>query len=142
MLSSSSTNFRIRPSGLSPIRINPELGSYRQSIGLLGQVISPVARPLPTQDNRNTEETRTDIHDLSRIRTHERSVWAGEDISCLRPRGHCDRQLLSTGQSSPGVGFLPALRFLPSVLIQPTSPYSWIVIWSTLYSIDTCSIVK
>jgi hypothetical protein len=31
-----------------------------------------------------------DIHVLSR--THERSVPAGEDGSCLRPRGHSDRQ--------------------------------------------------
>jgi hypothetical protein len=34
---------------------------YRQSVGLFGRVVSPVARPLPTQD---TEETRTDIHCL------------------------------------------------------------------------------
>jgi hypothetical protein len=30
---------------------------------------------------------------LSGIRTHDLSVGAGEDSSCLRPRGHCDRQL-------------------------------------------------
>jgi hypothetical protein len=29
--------------------------SYRQSAGLLGWVISPVAMPLPTQENVNTE---------------------------------------------------------------------------------------
>jgi hypothetical protein len=32
----------------------------------------------------------TDIHALSRIRTHDPSVRASEDTSCLRPRGHCD----------------------------------------------------
>jgi hypothetical protein len=37
----------------------------------------PAARPLPTQDN-------TDIHALSGIRTHDPSVPASEDISCLR----------------------------------------------------------
>jgi hypothetical protein len=46
-------------------------GYYRQSVGLLGRVISPVARPLPTQDNTNTEETRTDIHASSGIRTYD-----------------------------------------------------------------------
>jgi hypothetical protein len=33
----------------------------------------------------------TDIHALSGIRTHDPSVRASEDSSCLRPRGHCDR---------------------------------------------------
>jgi hypothetical protein len=34
----------------------------------------------------------TDIHDLSGIRTHDPSVWAGEDSSCIRTRGRCDQQ--------------------------------------------------
>jgi hypothetical protein len=51
-----------------------------------------VARPLPTQDSTNTEETHTDIHASSGIRNHDPSVLAGEDSSCLRPRGHCDRR--------------------------------------------------
>jgi hypothetical protein len=55
----------------------------------LGLGISPVTRLLPTEDNTNTEETRTDIHASSGIRSHDPSVWGGEDISCLRPRGHC-----------------------------------------------------
>jgi hypothetical protein len=46
----------------------------------------PVARPLPTQDN-----TYTDIHALSGIRTHDPSVRESEDSSFLRPLGHCDR---------------------------------------------------
>jgi hypothetical protein len=37
-------------------------GSYRNLAGLLGRMISPVARPLPMQDNRNTEEKRADSH--------------------------------------------------------------------------------
>jgi hypothetical protein len=53
----------------------------------------PVARPLPTQDNTNSEQRQTDIHALSRIRTHNPSVRASEHSSCGRPRGHCDRQL-------------------------------------------------
>jgi hypothetical protein len=46
----------------------------RQLVGLLGRVISPVARPLPTQDNTNIEEARIDIHASSAIRTHDPSV--------------------------------------------------------------------
>jgi hypothetical protein len=30
---------------------------------------------------------------LSGIRTHDPSVWMGEDSSCLRLRGHCDRRI-------------------------------------------------
>jgi hypothetical protein len=34
---------------------------------------------------------QTNIHALSGILAHDPSVWAGEDISCLRPRGYGDR---------------------------------------------------
>jgi hypothetical protein len=34
-----------------------------------------------------------DIHSLSGILTNDPSVLAGEVISCLRPRRHCDRPL-------------------------------------------------
>jgi hypothetical protein len=47
----------------------------------------PVAKPLPTQDNINA-----DIYASSEIRTHDLSVLAGEDLSCLRTRSHCDWQ--------------------------------------------------
>jgi hypothetical protein len=36
----------------------------------------------------------TDIHALSEIRTHDPSVRASEDSSCLRLSGHCNRQNL------------------------------------------------
>jgi DNA-binding sugar fermentation-stimulating protein len=32
------------------------------------------------------------IHASSGIRTHDPYVRAGEDSSCFRPRGHCDRR--------------------------------------------------
>jgi hypothetical protein len=70
-------------------------GYNRQLVGLLGRVNSLAARPLPTQDNINTEETRPDIRTSSGIRTHDPSVWAGEDISCLKSCGHCGRLNLS-----------------------------------------------
>jgi hypothetical protein len=46
----------------------------------------PVARPLPTQDNKNTEETRIYIYAPSGIRTHDPNI---------RPvdRSLCDRNL-------------------------------------------------
>jgi hypothetical protein len=49
----------------------------------------PVARPLPTQENT----TRTYIHASSGIQTHDPSVRAAEDSSCLRLRGHWDRHM-------------------------------------------------
>jgi hypothetical protein len=48
-----------------------------------------------TQDNTNTEQTDTNIHASSGIRTHDLSVGAGEDSSWLRYRGHCVRLLIS-----------------------------------------------
>jgi hypothetical protein len=66
--------------------------SFTQSVGLLGRGISPSqGRYLHTQDSTNTELTHTDINASRGIRTHDPSVSAGEDSSCLRPRGHYDR---------------------------------------------------
>jgi hypothetical protein len=53
----------------------------------------PVARPLPTHRTKQTEQMHTDIHASSGIRTHDPSIRAGEDVSCLRPRDHCDRRV-------------------------------------------------
>jgi hypothetical protein len=36
----------------------------------------------------------TDIHALSGIRTHDPSIRASEDSSCLRRRGHWDRHFI------------------------------------------------
>jgi hypothetical protein len=51
----------------------------------------PVARPLPVY---RINAHNTGIHALSGIRAHDPSVRAGEDSSCLRPLGHCDRRNL------------------------------------------------
>jgi hypothetical protein len=54
------------------------------------------------EDSTNTEKTHTDIHASSGIWTHDPSVWAGEDSSCLRPLGHCDwlqRSLVCVNQT-------------------------------------------
>jgi hypothetical protein len=55
---------------------------FTQLVGLLGRGISP---------SQGRYLTQTDIHSLSGIRTHDPSVRAGENISCLRPQGHWDR---------------------------------------------------
>jgi hypothetical protein len=52
-----------------------------------------VARPLPTHRTTQTQNKRIqtpNIHALSGIRTHDPSVQASEDSSCVRSRGHCD----------------------------------------------------
>jgi hypothetical protein len=55
------------------------------TVGFLGRGISPSqVRYL------HTEQTHTDIHALSGIRTHDPSIRTSEDSSCFRPRGHCD----------------------------------------------------
>jgi hypothetical protein len=54
----------------------------------------PVARPLPTHNTAQTQNKHnTDIHVSNGIRTHDPSVRVGEDCSCLRLCGHCDRHV-------------------------------------------------
>jgi hypothetical protein len=53
-----------------------------------------VARPLPKHRTTRTQNKRIytpNIYVLSGIRTHDPSVRASEDSSCLRTRGYCDR---------------------------------------------------
>jgi hypothetical protein len=53
--------FVLGPLAYFPSELIWNNGSYRQSVGLLGQGISPVSRPLPTGDNTNTEEKQTSV---------------------------------------------------------------------------------
>jgi hypothetical protein len=66
--------------------------SYAQSVGLLWRGISPSkGLYLHTEQHKyRIHLHNTDIHALSGTRTHDPSVRASEDSSCLRPRGHCD----------------------------------------------------
>jgi hypothetical protein len=57
---------------------------------------SALARPLPTHRTTQTK-TNTDIHAPSEIRTHDPSIRASEDNSCLKPHGQCDRRILVNG---------------------------------------------
>jgi hypothetical protein len=69
-------------------------GSWRQSVWHR-TCDQPCREAATTQDNINTEETGTGIHASSGIRTHDPSIWAGENVSCLGRRGHCDQRRLS-----------------------------------------------
>jgi hypothetical protein len=57
----------------------------RESVGLLGWGTS--------QSQGRYLYKQTNIDALSGIRIHGPSVWTGEDNSCLRPRGHCNRRM-------------------------------------------------
>jgi hypothetical protein len=62
--------------------------NLRPSMWLLGRVIRP---------SQGCYLTQTGIYTSSGIRTHYPRVWASEDGSCLRPRGHCDRFVVEGG---------------------------------------------
>jgi hypothetical protein len=54
----------------------------------------PLVRPLLKHRRTQTQNKRIhtpNTHALSGIRTHDPSVRASEESSCLRPRGYCDR---------------------------------------------------
>jgi hypothetical protein len=66
--------------------------SYTQSVGLLGQGISPSqCRYLHIEQRKHRINAHTDIHALSEILTHDPSVRTRVDSWCLRPRDHYDR---------------------------------------------------
>jgi hypothetical protein len=66
-----------------------------QTVGLLRRVISPSQdRYLHTGQHKHRINAHANIDDLSGIRTHDPSVWASEDSSCLRPCGHRDRRCM------------------------------------------------
>jgi hypothetical protein len=71
---------------------------FSQSVGLRGRVISPShGRYIHTGQHKHKINAHRGIH-LSGIRTHDPSIQASEDSSCLRPCGYCERlssQLLS-----------------------------------------------
>jgi hypothetical protein len=72
----------------------------------------PVARPLRTQDNTNTEKTQTYIHASSGIGTHDSSVWWGEDIC---PLGHESTQIGLFFLSVPQMWFF---RFVTMIYLR------------------------
>jgi hypothetical protein len=68
---------------------------FTQTVGLLGRVVSPSqGRYLYTGQHKHRINAETNIHVLNGIRNYDPRVRASEDSSCLRPRGHCDRQII------------------------------------------------
>jgi hypothetical protein len=66
---------------------------FTQTIELLGWGISPAqGRFLQTGQHKHRINAHKGNNVLNGIRTHDPSVQASEDGSCLRPRGHRDRQ--------------------------------------------------
>jgi hypothetical protein len=70
----------------------------------------PVARPLHKYRTTQTQNKRTHTHTpnnhaLSGIRTHDYSVRASEDSSCLRQLGYRDRPFLFLFENKAPVGF-------------------------------------
>jgi hypothetical protein len=76
------------------------------SVRLLGRKIRPSqGLCLHTEQHKHRINAHNiNIHALSGIGTHDSSVRASEDSSCLRPRGHCDLQSWSI-RSGNSCGF-------------------------------------
>jgi hypothetical protein len=65
--------------------------SYTLSAGLFGRWISPSPGCyLHTEHHKHRINAQTSMPRVG-FKPTTSSVWAGEDSSCLRPRGHCDR---------------------------------------------------
>jgi hypothetical protein len=62
---------------------------FSQTAGLLGRVISS-SQGLYLNTGQHKHRITPNIHVLSGIPTHDPSVRASEDSSCLRPRGYYD----------------------------------------------------
>jgi hypothetical protein len=70
--------------------------SFKQTVGLLGRGISPSqGRYLQIRENKENNRTHTYIHASCGIRTHDRSVRASEESSCLRGPIHVQVWLAS-----------------------------------------------
>jgi hypothetical protein len=83
--------WRIRPSGLFPFRLNSEIMDLTDSCQDSLDGWSALSQGRYLHRTTQKEETDADIHASSGIRTHDPSIWAGDDISCLRPRIHCNQ---------------------------------------------------
>jgi hypothetical protein len=82
--------FSLAARGIHKTPLFTSFSYLRQLVELLGWGTSPThGRYLHTKQHKHRENAN--IHGLSGIRTYDPSVPAGEDISCLRQRGHYNR---------------------------------------------------
>jgi hypothetical protein len=84
----------------------------------------------------NAHRIHTNIHAFSGIRIHDLSVGAGEDSSCLRPRGHCDRLVANKVYvynyfSTDG---LSALVLVSAPFWVPWAELTFSLVWQILVS--------
>jgi hypothetical protein len=56
------------------------------------KILLSQGRYIHTEQHKHRINAHTDIHVFSGIQTHDPSVRACEDSSCLRPRCYCGRQ--------------------------------------------------
>jgi hypothetical protein len=77
----------VRPAHLEPRPLIQFRNHFLRAVGLLGRVISP-SQGLYL--NKGQHKDTVNINALSGIRTHDHSVRANEDSSCVRPLGYCD----------------------------------------------------
>jgi hypothetical protein len=83
----------VLPAHLGPRSLLQFCNNFLQTVGLLGRVISPSqGLYLNTGQHKHRINAYADIHVLSEIRTHDPSVRASKDSTCLRPCGYRDRQ--------------------------------------------------
>jgi hypothetical protein len=69
---------------------------HTQSVGLFGRGISRLKAATYSQEHKQNKRTQTSMPRVE-FEPHYPSVRAGEDGSCLRPHGHCDRRIHFTG---------------------------------------------
>jgi hypothetical protein len=74
-------SFALGPLSCFTLELIWNYGSHRQLVRLLERGISPVARPLPTQDSRNTQKKYADRHPCLKW---DSNSWS----QCLRRRRH------------------------------------------------------
>jgi hypothetical protein len=85
-------------------------GSHKQSVGLLGWVISPVARPLPAQESINTKEMWTTTPRVG----FEPKIPVFERAKTFRALNHAANHKKKSSKTSKKLEGMPAyLRIRP-----------------------------
>jgi hypothetical protein len=83
--------------------------SYAQPVELLGWGVSP-SQGSYLHTEQNKQRIKADTHASSGTQTHDLSVWANKDSSCLSPRSHYDRHGLNPLRLKPRCQWLEIAR--------------------------------
>jgi hypothetical protein len=113
-----------RPLWPLPVQKLTSENIFGHLVGLLGQVIGPSQRQYPHR-RAQYRKTWTHIHASSGIRTHDPSVRAVADSTCIRSRGHWDRPSLLGPYILLSTLFSNTVKIFSSlgVRIQISHPY-------------------